>query len=60
MLFNAAKNLPPMLSLFPDTILKHYDYLRDTMPNYVPHLQGEILIFLKIFSSTFNSLLNNQ
>lgn len=27
-----------MLSLFPDTILKHYDYLRDTMPNFVPHL----------------------
>lgn len=28
-----------MLSLFPDTILKHYDYLRDTMPAFVPHLQ---------------------
>ena len=27
-----------MLSLFPDTILKHYDYLRDTMPGFVPHL----------------------
>lgn len=27
-----------MLSLFPDTILKHYDYLRDTMPHFVPHL----------------------
>lgn len=38
MLFNAAKNLAPMLSLFPDTILKHYDYLRDLMPNFVPHL----------------------
>ncbi|CRK98495.1 CLUMA_CG011852, isoform A [Clunio marinus] len=40
LLFNAAKNLPPMLSLFPETILKHYDYLRDTMPNFVPHLVG--------------------
>lgn len=38
MLFNAAKNLPPLLSLFPDTVLKHYDYLRDTMPHFVPHL----------------------
>lgn len=38
MLFNAAKNMPPMMSLFPDTILKHYAYLRDTMPNFVPHL----------------------
>lgn len=27
-----------MLSLFPDTILKHYDYLRDTIRNFVPHL----------------------
>lgn len=27
-----------MLSLFPDTLFKHYDYLRDTMPNFVPHL----------------------
>lgn len=39
MLFNAATNLSPMLSLFPDTILKHYDYLRDTMPHFVPHLR---------------------
>ena len=38
MLFNAAKNLPPMLSLFSDTIFKHYDYLRDTMPHFVPQL----------------------
>lgn len=38
MLFNAAKNLPPMLSLFPRIILKHYGYLRDTMPHLVPHL----------------------
>lgn len=38
MLFNAAKKLSPMLSLFPDTILKHYDYLRDTMPHFVPNL----------------------
>lgn len=38
MLFNAAKNLPPMLSLFPETIMKHYAYLRDTMPNFVPHI----------------------
>lgn len=52
MLFNAAKNLPPMLSLFPDTILKHYDYLRDTMPQFVPHLaqlanQSEITLASK-------------
>ncbi|XP_055541345.1 integrator complex subunit 4 [Wyeomyia smithii] len=38
MLFNAAQYLPPMLGLFPETIVKHYAYLRDTMPNFVPHL----------------------
>ncbi|KAL9696900.1 hypothetical protein quinque_000341 [Culex quinquefasciatus] len=38
MLFNAAQHLPPMLSLFPETIVRHYAYLRDTMPNLVPHL----------------------
>lgn len=38
LLFNAAKDLAPMLSLFPDTILKHYDYLRDTIRNFVPYL----------------------
>lgn len=38
MLFNAAQHLPPMLSLFPETIVKHYAYLRDTMPNFVPLL----------------------
>lgn len=38
LLFNAAKHLAPMLSLFPDTILKHYDYLRDTIRHFVPYL----------------------
>uniref|UniRef100_A0A7G3B2J9 Integrator complex subunit 4 n=1 Tax=Lutzomyia longipalpis TaxID=7200 RepID=A0A7G3B2J9_LUTLO len=38
MLFNAAQHRPPMLSLFPDTTVRHYGYLRDTMPNFVPHL----------------------
>lgn len=30
--------MPPMLSLLPETTIKHYAYLRDTMPNFVPHL----------------------
>uniref|UniRef100_A0A1B0D7Z6 Integrator complex subunit 4 n=1 Tax=Phlebotomus papatasi TaxID=29031 RepID=A0A1B0D7Z6_PHLPP len=38
MLFNAAQHRPPMLSLFPETTIRHYGYLRDTMPNFVPHL----------------------
>lgn len=38
MMFNAAKLMPPMLSLFPEITIKHYAYLRDTMPNLVPAL----------------------
>ncbi|EAA01205.5 AGAP001286-PA [Anopheles gambiae str. PEST] len=38
MLFNAAQHLPAMLSLFLETTIKHYAYLRDTMPNFVPRL----------------------
>lgn len=38
MLFNAAQFMPAMLSLFPETTIKHYAYLRDTMPNFVPSL----------------------
>lgn len=38
MLFNASQHLPAMTSLFPDTTMKHYAYLRDTMPEFVPQL----------------------
>lgn len=38
MLFNAAPLMPPIISLLPETTIKHYAYLRDTMPNLVPHL----------------------
>lgn len=41
MLFNAAEHLMPIISLFPDVTLKHYAYLRDTMPDLVPHLPIE-------------------
>lgn len=41
LLFNAAENLIPIISLFPDVILKHYAYLRDSMPNLVPQLPIE-------------------
>lgn len=39
MLFNAAKHLPTMMSLFPELTMRHYSYLRDTMPNFVPQLR---------------------
>ncbi|XP_037937661.1 integrator complex subunit 4 [Teleopsis dalmanni] len=41
LLFNAAKHLIPMISLFPDVTLKHYTYLRDAMPQLVPQLPIE-------------------
>ena len=65
MLFNAAKHLAPMLSLFPDTTVKHYSYLRDTMPNFVPHLAiGDATIEISLIGSTgsrefLQSLLTN-
>jgi integrator complex subunit 4 len=52
MLFNAAQNMPPMMSLFPDTILKHYAYLRDTMPNFVPHLPVKNQQEMKLVGTT--------
>lgn len=39
LIFNAAKNSPTMIALFEEHTLKHYRYLRDTMPNFVPHLK---------------------
>lgn len=41
LLFNAAENLTPIISLFPDVTLKHYAYLRDAMPSLVPELPVE-------------------
>lgn len=38
MMFNAAQRLSPMLGLLPEITIKHYSYLRDTMPNLVPLL----------------------
>lgn len=38
MMFNAAQLMPAMISLLPDITIKHYAYLRDTMPHLVPAL----------------------
>jgi integrator complex subunit 4 len=54
MLFNAAQYLPPMLSMFPDTTVKHYAYLRDTMPNLVPHLTIGKSLTSKQFERNFD------
>jgi hypothetical protein len=39
LVFNAAQHFPTMLQLFEEHTLKHYSYLRDTMPNLVPALK---------------------
>ena len=41
--FNAAERCPTMAPLFPDHVLLHYRYLRDTLPDLVPvlHLPGQ-------------------
>lgn len=53
MLFNAAEHMTPMLNLFPDTTVKHYSYLRDTMPHLVPHLSiGDVSCPLKLTGTT--------
>lgn len=65
MIFNAALHMPPMLSLLPETTIKHYAYLRDTMPNLVPHLPiGGMPRQLNLTGSTgsrqfLETLLNN-
>ncbi len=39
LVFNAAQFCPQILSLFEEHIRRHYRYLRDTISNFVPHLQ---------------------
>lgn len=38
MIFNAAQKMAPIIDLLPEITIKHYSYLRDTMPNLVPAL----------------------
>lgn len=65
MIFNAALHMPPMLSLLPEPTIKHYAYLRDTMPNLVPNLPiGGMPRQLNLTGSTgsrqfLETLLNN-
>ncbi|XP_071440620.1 integrator complex subunit 4 [Hetaerina americana] len=39
LVFNSACHCPTMLELFEEHTLKHYSYLRDTMPSLVPPLK---------------------
>ncbi|KAI5745495.1 hypothetical protein M8J76_011490 [Diaphorina citri] len=38
LIFNAAQHCSTMLPLFEEKTIRHYSYLRDTMPHLVPHL----------------------
>lgn len=44
LIFNAAAHCPSMHSLFTHHAVKHYHYLRDTMPHIVPRLKPALLI----------------
>lgn len=39
LVFNAAQHSPTMLQLFEEHTIKHYSYLRVTLPSLVPHLK---------------------
>ncbi|XP_076820077.1 integrator complex subunit 4-like [Clavelina lepadiformis] len=36
LVFNAAESCPQMIQLFPEHVLRHYQYLRDSIPELVP------------------------
>ncbi|ODM99768.1 Integrator complex subunit 4 [Orchesella cincta] len=38
LVFNSAKGCPTMATLFDEKLLRHYHYLRDTLPHFVPEL----------------------
>ena len=51
LIFSAAAGSPTMLPLFPDHILNHYAYLRNTMPDLVPQLKVKFIILYSVYES---------
>ena len=45
LVFNAAQHCPQILSLFEEHTKRHYRYLRDTIPTFVPPLKVRSVIF---------------
>ncbi|XP_070538096.1 integrator complex subunit 4-like [Ptychodera flava] len=39
LIFNSAISSPTMVALFPEYAIRHYSYLRDSLPNLVPNLK---------------------
>uniref|UniRef100_A0A1B6E309 Integrator complex subunit 4 n=1 Tax=Clastoptera arizonana TaxID=38151 RepID=A0A1B6E309_9HEMI len=60
LVFNAAQHCPTMLQLFEETTVKHYGYLRDTMPNFVPPLKlgSQISMEFKVLPASTPIFLN--
>ena len=42
LIFNAAINCPTIRSLLPEHTKRHYDYLRDSLPDLVPELRMNV------------------
>ncbi|XP_064638724.1 integrator complex subunit 4-like [Lineus longissimus] len=56
LVFNAAKNCPTMLPLFPDHTVRHYAYLRDSQPDMVPQLKIPGLSVVQVIEKKEGSL----
>ncbi|XP_072034056.1 integrator complex subunit 4-like [Amphiura filiformis] len=39
LIFNSASKSPTMMSLFPEYTMRHYSYLRDSLPHLVPEIK---------------------
>ncbi len=39
LVFNAAAQCPTIPPLFPSHVFRHYTYLRDTLPQLIPHIR---------------------
>ena len=46
LIFNAATNCPTIRSLLPEHTKRHYDYLRDSLPDLVPELRMNVGVAL--------------
>lgn len=51
LIFNSAVKSPMMVSMFPDYALRHYSYLRDSIPDLVPDVPVRLLVWMSIIAS---------
>jgi len=62
LIFNAAKSCSTMVTMFDDKVIRHYHYLRDTLPLLVPKLSilGQETITPCAGSSSSNTLSTSE